>query len=173
MTVRVVVVGGGIAGMSVAFGLMRRGAAVTVVDAAHVGQATAAGAGILEPWGSAATGAFYDLYARGAAFYPSMVAALAHLGVTQLGYPRTGALVVSRTPADVHAVAARLALRRRGSPEMGEVARLSGAALVERFPPLRDDLDGLWIGGAARVAGRPAWARPARPGPHVGGARRG
>ncbi|MFT3851506.1 MAG: hypothetical protein QM733_01990 [Ilumatobacteraceae bacterium] len=47
MTMRVVVVGG-IAGMSVAFGW--RGAQMTAVDAVHGGQATAAGAGILEPW---------------------------------------------------------------------------------------------------------------------------
>ncbi len=131
---RVVVVGGGIAGMSVAFGLARRGAAVTVVDAAHVGQATAAGAGILEPWGSAATGAFYDLYARGAAFYPSLVEALGELGITDLGYRRTGALVVSAEPNDIHAVVARLEIRRAGSPEMGEVARLSGSELVRAVP---------------------------------------
>src|SRR6478735_3057396 len=151
---RVIVVGGGIAGAGVAFGLARRGAAVTVVDAAHVGQATAAGAGILEPWGSAATGAFYDLYARGAAFYPALVSALGDLGVTDLGYRRTGALVVSAEPSDIHAVAARLEIRRPASPEMGSVERLADDDLVGRFPALRGDLEGLWIEGAARVDGR-------------------
>lgn len=150
----VVVVGGGIAGASVAFGLARRGAAVTVVDGGHAGQATAAGAGIIEPWGSAATGAFYELYARGAAFYPSLVADLVELGITDLGYRQSGALVVSASSADVDAVAARLEQRRVASPEMGEVIRLGGAGLVERFPALRDDLDGLWIAGGARVDGR-------------------
>jgi len=150
----VIVVGGGIAGAGVAFGLARRGAAVTVVDAAHVGQATAAGAGILEPWGSAATGAFYELYARGAAFYPALVAALDELGITDLGYRRTGALVVSTDATDVNAVAARLDLRRAASPEMGEIARLSSDELCARFPALRADLDGIWIEGAARVDGR-------------------
>lgn len=57
---RVVVVGGGIAGASVAFALARRGAAVTVVDDGRVGAATAAsgdrravdlrcGGGVLRP----------------------------------------------------------------------------------------------------------------------------
>lgn len=151
---RVVVAGGGIAGAGVALGLVRRGVAVTVVDAAHPGRATAAGAGILEPWGSAATGAFYELYARGAAFYPALVAALDDLGITDLGYRQTGALVVSTKDSDISGVVARLDLRRAGSPEMGEVAALTSAELCVRFPPLRADLHGVWISGAARVDGR-------------------
>src|SRR5215204_1280405 len=67
---RVVVVGGGIAGASTAFALARRGVGVTVVDDGRVGSATAASAGIVAPWVSAAGGVFYDLYAAGAAFYP-------------------------------------------------------------------------------------------------------
>ena len=46
----IVVVGAGILGASVAYHLARYGAQVTIVDQAHPGRATAAGAGIICPW---------------------------------------------------------------------------------------------------------------------------
>ena len=45
----VIVIGGGIVGASTAYHLARAGAHVTVIDRAHPGQATAAGAGIIAP----------------------------------------------------------------------------------------------------------------------------
>ena len=151
---KAVVVGAGIAGATVAFGLVRRGVAVEVVDAERIGRATPAGAGIIQPWSSAATGAYYELYARGAAYYPTTVEQLAEHGVTNLGYRRSGALVVADDPAAVDAVEARLRTRRPAAPAMDEVERLGDAELQARFPPLRPDLHGLWIGGGARVDGR-------------------
>ena len=59
----IVVVGGGILGASAAYHLARAGAQVTIVDQAHEGRATAAGAGIICPWVSGADDpAFYRLY---------------------------------------------------------------------------------------------------------------
>src|SRR5262245_34167814 len=149
-----VVVGAGIAGATVALGLARRGVAVTVVDAELAGRATAAGAGIVQPWSSAASGPYYELYARGAAHYATFVAQLDELGVTDLGYRRSGSLVVAGDAAAVEAVEARLAERRSTAPAMGEVERLDGPAIQGRFPPLRDDLHGLFVPGGARVDGR-------------------
>ncbi len=151
---RAVVVGAGIAGATVAFGLARRGVAVTVVDAERTGRATPAGAGIVQPWASAATGEYYELYARGAAYYPTLVEQLAEHGVAELGYRRSGALVVADYPAAVDAVESRLRARRPTAPAMGEVERLGGAEVQARFPPLHQDLHGVWIGGGARVDGR-------------------
>ena len=121
-----VVVGAGIAGASVAFGLARRGAPVTVVDDARDGRATAAGAGIVQPWSSAATGTYYDLYARGAAHYETFVDQLAEHGSGDLGYRRSGSLVVSADPREIDVVAARLRTRRATAPEMGAVERVDG-----------------------------------------------
>ena len=45
----VTVIGGGLVGASAAYRLLERGARVTVVDRCDLGQATAAGAGILPP----------------------------------------------------------------------------------------------------------------------------
>ena len=66
----VVVVGAGILGASTGFHLARAGAQVTIVDQAHDGRATAAGAGIICPWVSGAEdAAFYRLYVEGARYY--------------------------------------------------------------------------------------------------------
>ena len=60
---RIVVVGAGILGASTAYHLARDGADVSIVDQAHDGQATAAGAGIICPWASCVDDpAFYELY---------------------------------------------------------------------------------------------------------------
>ena len=93
---KVVIVGAGILGASTAYHLAREGADVTIVDQALDGRATAAGAGIVCPWASGAEDpVFYRLYAGGARYYPELVDALAALGETDLGYRRSGALLVS------------------------------------------------------------------------------
>ena len=48
-TMKIAVIGGGIAGVTTAYGLARRGATVTLIDDAASGQATAASAGIIAP----------------------------------------------------------------------------------------------------------------------------
>ena len=88
VVMRIVVVGAGILGASVAFHLAREGVQVTVVDQAHEGRATAAGAGIICPWVSGVDDpAFYRLYAGGGRYYGDLIPVLAELGETDLGYP--------------------------------------------------------------------------------------
>ncbi|GAA4680315.1 NAD(P)/FAD-dependent oxidoreductase [Frondihabitans cladoniiphilus] len=150
----VVVIGSGVAGASTAFDLARGGARVTVVDADLVGTATNAGAGIIQPWSGTTTGAFYDLYAQGARYYPDLVRALADLGEHETGYGRPGALVVNADPAKLDAVAARLAERIGSAPEMGDVSRLTAVETRMHFPPLAEGLPGIHLTGGARVDGR-------------------
>jgi D-amino-acid dehydrogenase len=70
----IVVVGAGILGASTGFHLAQAGAQVTIVDQAHDGRATAAGAGIICPWVSGAEdAAFYRLYVEGARYYGELV----------------------------------------------------------------------------------------------------
>jgi len=149
-----VVVGTGVAGASTAFALSRHGVAVTLVDAELTGQATAAGAGIIQPWSSAADGAFYDLYAAGADFYPELIAQLSAVGVPDIGYRRSGALVVNRDAAVIDEVEDRLAARRTTAAAMGDVTRVSAERARELFPPLGDGFAGIHIAGGARVDGR-------------------
>jgi D-amino-acid dehydrogenase len=152
---RAIVIGAGVLGASTAYHLARAGTEVVVVDQAHEGRATAAGAGILCPWASdAGDRAFYDLYCGGARYYPELAAALAQDDEIELGYRRSGALVVSRDPAELDAFARMLEERRAAAPEMGLVQRLDAAATRALFPPLHPALRGVHIAGGARVDGR-------------------
>ena len=151
---RAVVVGSGVAGASVAFALARRGVQVTVVDASEPAAATLAGAGIIQPWGSSVEGPYYELYAAGADYYPTLLDQLAAAGGTDVGYRRVGAIIVS---ADAHALdAAEQRVRGRVAqhPIAGQVRRISPQEARSLFPPLDSALSGVWIEGAARVDGR-------------------
>jgi D-amino-acid dehydrogenase len=151
---RVVVVGSGVAGAATAYALARAGAEVTVVDGDRPGQATAAGAGIIQPWSSSAEGSFYALYAAGAAHYPALLAELAESGVTDVGYAVGGSLVVDADPARLDVVESRVRARTAGVPVAGSVERLSPAEAAALFPPLAPGLAALLVSGGARVDGR-------------------
>jgi D-amino-acid dehydrogenase len=169
---RVVVVGAGIVGASTAFHLADAGAEVVVVDAARTGAATLAGAGIVCPWPTARTDDDYvALYVDGAHGLVSIVDRLGELGETDTSYRRVGAVHLVEDPDDLSEVEARVARRAGGDPTVGEVRRITGADARELFPPLRDDLPGLFIGGGARIDGRAftaALLRAARLAPRPG-----
>ena len=154
-TARVAVIGSGIAGASVAFGLASRGVSVTVFDDAMAGQATAASAGIIAPWVSTSTGAYYETYAAGGTFYPEFLSRLSDLGIPDLGYRRSGALVVNQDPETL-AEAARLIRDRVAAAGAlaGEVHDMDAANLTEIFPPIAPDMTGVFITGGGRVDGR-------------------
>ena len=152
---RILVVGAGILGASTAYHLAREGAEVVVVDRAHDGRATAAGAGIVCPWASSVDDPeFYRLYAAGGRYHEYLVSALAEFGETDLGFRRTGALAVSADPADLAAAELLLQRRRIEAPEIGEIARLTPREARALFPPLREDFAAIHIPGGARVEGR-------------------
>jgi D-amino-acid dehydrogenase len=152
---RILVVGAGILGASTAYHLAREGADVVVVDRAHDGQATAAGAGIVCPWASSVGDPeFYRLYTAGGRYYALLVPALAALGETDLGFRRTGALLASADPAELAAIELMLQQRRIEAPEIGEIARLTPREARALFPPLRADFAAVHVPGGARVNGR-------------------
>ncbi len=151
---RVVVIGAGVVGASTAFHLVEAGAEVEIVDRAHAGTATSAGAGIICPWPTSATDEeFVSLYVRGAGAVAGIVDRLAELGETDTGYGRVGAIVLGRDD-EVMSAEQRVNRRVAGDPTVGEIRRLTGDEARAAFPPLRDDLPGLWIGGGARLDGR-------------------
>ncbi|MFC4243823.1 NAD(P)/FAD-dependent oxidoreductase [Gryllotalpicola reticulitermitis] len=151
----VAVIGSGIAGASTAFALARRGVAVTVIDAGHVGQATAASAGIIQPWSSAVEGDYYSVYAAGAGFYPDLLELLAGVGITHTDYRKTGALVVNADEAKLEATYRRVLDRAQtAGPVVGDVERISNAEARKLFPALAEGLDAVYISGGGRVDGR-------------------
>lgn len=152
---RVVVVGGGIAGASVGFHAALGGAEVMIIDQQHDGQATDASAGIICPWSSRVDDPrHYRFGAAGAAYYPELIDLLNDLGETEIGYRRTGALCLGNGPADVAAIEARVRRRRDDHPEAGEVDVLSPAQAQELFPPLGDAMQAVYVSGGGRVDGR-------------------
>jgi D-amino-acid dehydrogenase len=151
---KAVVVGAGIVGASTAYQLARAGCEVTVIDRADAGRATAAGAGIICPWGSPIEDAAnYGLLAGGARYYPEFVAMLAADGEPDVGYAAVGGLYVPKAARDLDAVEARVRARATMWP-VGEVARLSAHEAQALFPPLRRDQPALYVSGGARVDGR-------------------
>jgi D-amino-acid dehydrogenase len=154
-TMRFAVVGAGIFGASTAYHLVREGAEVVVVDAAHEGKATMAGAGIVSPWATRNRDPdFVRLYLLGGQYYGHLVPELMEAGETDVGYRRTGTLVLTQDAAERDATEALIRDRAAVAPNTGEISRLSGRDLQGLFPPLRDDLEAIHISGGARVEAR-------------------
>ena len=156
---RLIVVGSGVVGAACAYTAAGLGAQVTLVDAAEPGQATAAGAGIICPWTSAVDDpAWYEFGCAAAREYPDLVAQLAEHDEPDVSYRRVGALWLPPGGDDdgaaLIATAGRLAARRAGAPEIGEVEILDPGQAASLFPPLRPDAAAVHIAGAARVDGR-------------------
>jgi D-amino-acid dehydrogenase len=161
---RVIVVGSGVVGASCAYTARCLGAEVLLTDAALPGQATAAGAGIVCPWSSSLADdpVWYSFACAAARYYPRLVAELADLGETDLGYRQVGALVLAGSPERQEQVGQQFLARRDEAPEIGEVAALTGAEARALFPPLHPDHAAVLVGGAWRVDGRLLAASMAR-----------
>ena len=159
---RIVVVGAGILGASTAYHLAREGADVAIVDQAHEGQATAAGAGIICPWASSVDDpAFYELYAAGARYYTDLVPALSELGETDLGFRRVGALLVSTDPSELAPAETMLLRRRTEAPE---------TLLAHRSLRIRTSPPSVWAASCSARVSATCWCsalrrpRPGSPG---------
>jgi D-amino-acid dehydrogenase len=152
---RAIVIGAGVLGASTAYHLARDGAAVAIVDQAHDGRATAAGAGIISPWASrsAVDPDWYRLANAGAGYYPELVGAIAPSGEA-LSYARVGALSVSADRGELDAVEAAARANASDTPAAGAIRRLTAAEAQALFPPLRADLAAVLVEGGARVDGR-------------------
>ncbi|MFN7920547.1 MAG: glycine oxidase ThiO [Bryobacteraceae bacterium] len=114
---RVVVIGAGIIGSSVAWRLVQRGFRVRVFDpGGKAGQASWAAAGMLAPGAEVgAASAWSDLALEGARLYPEFVAELGG----KIDYRHCGALELAYSDSDCE----ELAARRMRQAEIGIVAR--------------------------------------------------
>ncbi len=154
--VRVVVLGGGILGAVAAWHLARAGGTqVVLLDRAHEGRATSAGAGIVSPWTTRYEGeALYRILLGGALAYPALVAALAEDGETDLGYARVGTLCAPADPAVLDALEPVVRGRAAASAIAGAVTRLTPREAQALWPPLAGDRAALHVEDGARVDGR-------------------
>jgi len=140
----VVVIGGGLAGASVAYHLVAAGARATLVDRRDPGRATDAGAGILSPETTRAAGDEWDALAAACGrYYRELSAALPG----DHGFAECGLLAVALGDWDAGACDDLLARSPALTAVTPEEAR-------RRFPPLADVARAVWNPGAARVDGR-------------------
>lgn len=102
MKQRIAVIGAGVFGASAAFHLAAAGADVVAIDPDLPGRATAAGAGIICPWVSAAREeAWHQIAEPAARYYPELIARLGERGTPDTSYCRVGALCVDAEPASL------------------------------------------------------------------------
>ncbi|HVM66375.1 MAG TPA: FAD-dependent oxidoreductase [Acidimicrobiales bacterium] len=142
--VDVVVIGGGLAGASVAYHVVAAGARAVLVDRHDAGRATDAGAGILSPETTRVAGEAWAALARDCGRY---YRELARELPGDHGFGECGLLSVALGTWDTEACD-ELAARSPGLAPIGaDEARA-------RFPPLADVTRAYWNPGAARVDGR-------------------
>ena len=152
---RVAVLGGGVLGACAAYHLVRAGAEVVLLDRAHEGRATSAGAGIVSPWTTRYEGeALYRILLGGALAYPTLVASLAEDGEHDLGYARVGTLCAPADPAVLDALEPLVRGRANEAAIAGAVTRLTPREAKALWPPLARDRAALHVEGGARVDGR-------------------
>ncbi len=144
-TTDVVVIGGGIIGLSIAWHLARQNASVTVCDADRCGRAASwAGAGILHPGSAARRDPLAQLRRTSAGIYPDFVASLTETTGIDCGYERGGLLDLIRDDN-------QLAAAER------ELKAAAGQMLADGRPRLlrvdREDLERIVPGIDRRVRG--------------------
>lgn len=137
----VLIIGGGVIGLSLAWELARRGKSVRVIDQGQPGrEASWAGAGILPP-ATLRPGDHPLDQLRGLAceLHPQWAAELKQLTGIDTGYRRCGGIYLGRTAGEAAALAAWAGSL---SEEEIEVERLSPADLMELEPGLRPPRSG-------------------------------
>ncbi|RYM05413.1 FAD-binding oxidoreductase [Sporolactobacillus sp. THM7-7] len=152
---KIVVIGGGITGITAAYTLAKAGRRVTVIDRLDAGQATDAAAGIICPWLSKRRNRkWYALAKNGARFYERLVHDLSRDIATETGYKKVGALAVRKSSAALDELAEKALERRKEAPEIGEVEALTSEEAKKRFPLIGEGFGGVYVSGGARVDGR-------------------
>lgn len=153
---KIIVVGSGIVGASAAYQLVKNNHDVILIDKKHQGAATAAGAGIVCPWVSSHVQDedWYQIARRGASFYSHLIDQLKNDGEDNVSYKRIGALCVRSDLHELDAIEKEVKAKYENAPEIGDIKRLSAQEARELFPPLNEQLEAVFISGAARVDGR-------------------
>ena len=172
----VVVVGGGVVGLSTAYLLALEGAAVTVLDRGPLGrEASWAGAGIIAPGSPLPPGSgIAALRARSAALHPEWSARLRDESGIDNGYWRCGALDVAFEPGSLAEQAVRLgaesipherlgpadlrAIEPGLSPEIAEALLVPGMAQIRNPRHLKALIIALERRGVDLRPGEPATA---------------
>ncbi|WP_449354195.1 NAD(P)/FAD-dependent oxidoreductase [Virgibacillus natechei] len=151
---KIVIIGSGIVGASTAYHLAKDDHGVYLLDKENKGAATDAGAGIICPWITTRDDKWYNIARLGARYYPELIDQLARDGEHKTGYKKVGALSVSSNSEELDRIEEDLRRRQKDAPEMGEIIRLNAEETKGKFPVLKEDLESIYLTGAARMDGR-------------------
>jgi D-amino-acid dehydrogenase len=157
----VVVVGGGLVGMSLCYELVTRGLSVVLVDRHHEGRATDAGAGILSPETFLDPDDDWASLARSAAEHHRLLSErVAEDGAGGTGVEVCGLIRISTSEPEDEWIATGTLLAERRTP--GVVVAIDPSEAVRAFPPLGDVRSALFNPNASRIDGRHATGAVAR-----------
>jgi glycine/D-amino acid oxidase-like deaminating enzyme len=160
MSYDVVIVGGGIVGVSTAFHCVREGLRTVLLDRLDAGRATDAGAGILSPETSAGVDVAWARFATTAVrYYDRLLHDLRGEDGNDTGYAQCGLILVAASDDEMdayEAAAARIFQRQResGWPLAQDLHELTAEQAREKFPPLAHVRRALFSRMAARMDGR-------------------
>jgi glycine oxidase len=135
---KIVVVGAGIAGLSIGWRLAQSGAEVTVIERAQPGGgATLASGGMIAPTAENGDAASAEAkFARAsAAVWPAFAAEIEQASGRKIGFRPEGTLLIARSAEET----AQLAIRARSIPSVKILSSAEGRALE---PMLKDDIAG-------------------------------
>jgi D-amino-acid dehydrogenase len=159
VSMKIAIIGGGIAGTSVAYELVTRGAEVVLIDSSRTDRATAAGAGIIAPIGAMAREEDMNRFSfAAAAYYLDLVAELERDGV-DTSYRAPGELLLALSDEEVprldevlqRASTLVAELDRRG---VGEPAYLDGKEISARYPLFETAIAGVHLPEIGQIDGR-------------------
>jgi glycine oxidase len=133
----VAVVGGGVAGLSAARELARRGLTVAVVEGAEPGaEASGAAAGMLAPQAEAdARDDFFDLLCASREMYPAFAEQLLEESGVDVELDRTGTLYLALAEGDVEEIERRFAWQSRAGLEVERLSAVEARELEPRVSP--------------------------------------
>ena len=152
---RIAIIGAGIVGATAAYQLSKNSEVKLVVYDDGIGQATKAAAGIICPWLSQRRNKdWYQLTARGASYYPELMAELEEDGVTQLPYEQVGALVFKKTPELLEKLEKIAAERREGEERIGTLTKVEAESISSYVPGWNGTHGAIHCSGGGRVDGK-------------------
>jgi D-amino-acid dehydrogenase len=156
----VIVVGGGVVGLSTAYHLVASGARALLLDREDAGRATQAGAGIIaSESNSGESEAWFNFALAAIGYYPTLIERLYADGTADTGYAPTSQLIIAASEDEDMAFGrARQRIfdrqRQRSRPAPQDLQEIDSDAACALFPLLGPVRGAILYRNAARVDGR-------------------
>lgn len=150
----ITIIGGGLAGASIGYHLVKMGNSVKIYDRKDKGQATFASAGIICPWISQRRNKkWYRLVTKSAHYYPDFISTLEKESGMSTGYKNSGAICLFKENIFDKATK-RISDKAVDNPDVGQVRQLTKEELSALHPALTTEYPALIVEGGGQVRGQ-------------------